>query len=177
MEHKTSIWKANLTNGLIIGFIYIVYTLLVYFFDLMFNAYQAYVFYVIQIAMLYILIKSYRDNFKYGYITYGQAVGAGVVISVYSAILSAIFVYILYAVIDPDLVAKQLAFVEETLLKRGLPQATVDASMVMQEKLLKPAILAPMSMFGSILWGTILSLIVAVFVRKEGNPLVENIER
>jgi hypothetical protein len=177
MEHHTSIWKANFNNGLAMGLIAVVYSLVIYFLDLTFNTYQGYIFYVIQVVMLYIFVKSYRENYNHRYITYGQAVGSGVVISIYSAIISAIFVYILYAVIDPGLVNKQLAFIEETMIKQGLPQASIDAALKIQKKVIQPAILAPISIFGGILWGTILSLIVAIFVRKEGNPLVENIEK
>jgi hypothetical protein len=177
MEHQTSIWKANLNSGLILGLITIAYSLVIYFLDLTFNTYQGYVFYVIQAIILFVLIKSFRENYKHGFITYGQAVGSGVIVSLYTAIIAAIFIYILYAYIDPDLVNKQLAFVEEALIKRGLPQATIDDSMKMQKKMLTPGIMAPLSIFGSMLSGTILSLIVAIFVRKEGNPLIESIEK
>jgi hypothetical protein len=177
MEHQPSIWKSNLNNGAILGLISIVYSLVMYFLDLTFNQYQGYALYIVEAVVLYILIKSYRDNFNHGYITYGQAVGAGVVTNIYAGILSAIFVYILYAIIDPGLMTKQLAFAEETMVKQGLPQASIDAALKIQKKILKPEILAPISIFGSVLYGTILSLIVAIFVRKEGNPLVENVER
>jgi hypothetical protein len=170
-------WKANLNSGLILGLIGLVYSLLMYFLDLTFNQYQGYIFYVIQVVALFYLIKSYRENYNNGFISYGQAVGTGVIISVYAAIISAIFVYILYAVIDPGLVTKQLVFIEETLVKRGLTQAQIDTAMNIQAKMIKPAIMAPISVFGGVLWGAILSLIVAIFVRKEGNPLVENIEK
>jgi hypothetical protein len=177
MQQHTSIWKANFNSGLILGLIAVVYSLIIYFLDLTFNTYQGYIFYVIQVVCLFIFIKSYRENFNHGYITYGQAVGSGVVISLYSAIITAIFVYILYAVIDPGLVNKQLAFMEEVMVKKGLPQASIDQAMKMEAKVIKPAIMAPLSIFGGVLWGAILSLIVAIFVRKEGNPLVENIEK
>jgi len=38
---------------------------------------------------------------------------------------------------------------------------------------MKPAIMAPLSIFGSMFQGLIMSLIVAAFVRKEGNPLID----
>ena len=106
MEEKVSVWKANLTNGVILGLIGIVYTLVVYFFDLTLNKVQGYVFLVILIVALYILIKSYRDNFLHGQMTYGQAVGAGMVIFLYYSIITAIFTYILFAFIDPGLIDK-----------------------------------------------------------------------
>jgi hypothetical protein len=122
---------------------------------------------LVQIIILFFLVKSYRDNYKYGIITYGQALGAGVIIFLYYAIIMAIFTYILYTVIDPDLIDKQLAFTEEEMLKRGIPDEAVEAGMKVQTKMMKPAIMAPLSIFGSMIQGLIMSLIVAAFVRKE----------
>jgi hypothetical protein len=108
--------------------------------------------------------------------TYGQAVGAGVVIFLYYAILIAVFTYILYAVIDPGLIDKQLAAAEELLAKRGLPQEAMDASLKIQKKMMKPEIMAPIGIFGNMLYGVIMSLIVAIFAKKEGNPLIDSPE-
>jgi len=177
MEQKTNVWKANLNNGLILGLVGIVYSLVMYFLDLTLNNIQGYVFLLIQIVILFYLVKSYRDNYMHGYITYGQAVGSGVIMFLYYSIIMAVFAYILYAVIDTGLIDKQLALAEERLLERGLPQAQIDAGMAVQEKIMKPAIMAPISIFGNMLTGVIMALIVAIFVRKEGNPLIEDTEK
>jgi hypothetical protein len=176
MEQEVNAWKSNLTNGLILGLVGVVYSLIVYFLDLTFNSYQGYVGMVVQLGVLYFLLKSYRDNFRHGQITYGQSVGAGVIIFLYYGIIIAIFTYLLYTVIDPGLVKKSLAFAEETMLKKGVPQAAIDAGMAMQEKIMKPAIMAPLSLFGSMLGGTIISLIVSIFIKHEGNPLIDTPE-
>jgi hypothetical protein len=176
MEEKVSVWKANLNNGLILGLIGIVYMLVMYFLDLSFNKTQVYLFYLIQIIILFFLIKSYRDNYLHGYITYGQAVGAGVIIFLYYAVIAAIFTYILYAVIDTGLSAKQLEFMEEEMLKKNLPQEAVDTAMKMQKKFIKPEIMAPVSILGNMITGVIMSLLASIFVRKEGNPLAETSE-
>lgn len=176
MEEKVSVWKANLTNGLILGLIGIVYSLVVYFFDLTLNRAQGYVFLVILIVALYFLIKSYRDNYLHGQITYGQAVGAGMVIFLYYSIITAIFTYILFAVIDPGLIDKQIAFAEELLQKRGLPQEAMDAAMKIQQKMIRPGIIAPMSLLSNMLYGLIISLIIGIFVKNEGNPLIDSAE-
>ena len=177
MEQSANPWKANLTNGLIMGLIGIVYSLVMYFLDLSFNKWQGWIFILLQFVILFYLVKSYRDNYRYGMITFGQALGAGVIIFLYYAIIMAVFTYILYAVIDPDLVEKQLAFTEEQMLKKGMPEAAVEAGMKMNAKIMKPAIMAPLSIFGSMFQGVIMSLIVAAFVRKEGNPLVDTPEK
>lgn len=173
MEEKVNVWKTNLTNGLILGLAGIVYSLVIYFLDLSFNKAQGIVFIVIQIGLLYFLLKSYRDNFMHRQITYGQSVGAGVIICLYYALIMAVFTYILYTVIDPGLVGKQLAFIEESMVKKGISQSAIDAGMALQTKIMKPAIMAPLSIFGSMLWGVIISLLVSIFIKKEGNPLTD----
>jgi hypothetical protein len=174
MEQNVNPWKANLMNGLILGMIGIVYSLVVYFLDLSMNKYQGWAFLIVEIIVLFFLLKSYRDNFKHGMITYGEALGAGVIIFLYYSIIMAIFSYILYAVIDPDLTGKLLAAAEEQLQQKGMPQAQIDAGMAIQAKMMKPAIMAPVSIFGNMFGGLIMSLIAAAFVRKEGNPLVDS---
>ncbi len=173
MEEKVSVWKANLTNGLILGLIGIVYSLVVYFFDLTLNQVQGYLFLVILLVALYFLVKSYRDHYLHGQMTYGQAVGAGIVIFFYYSIITAIFTYILFAFIDPGLIDKQLAMTEEMLQKRGLPQEAMDAALKVQEKMIKPGIIAPLSILSNMLYGLIMSLIIGIFVKNEGNPLID----
>jgi hypothetical protein len=173
MEQKVNPWSANLTNGLILGLIGIVYSLVIYFLDLSFNKVQGWIFILLEIVILFFLVKSYRDNYKHGMITFGEALGAGVIICLYYAVIMAIFTYLLYAVIDTGLIDKQLAFTEELLQKRGLSQAQIDAGMKIQAKFIKPAFMAPVSIISNMFTGLIFSLIAAAFVRKEGNPLIE----
>jgi len=173
MEEKVGIWKANLTNGLILGLVGIVYSLVVYFLNMYLNKAQGYVFMLVEFAVLFFLVKSYRDNFRHGMITYGDALGASIIICLYYAIIMAIFTYILYTVIDSGLLDKQLAMAEEMMQKKGLPQSAIDAGMSIQRKMMKPAFMAPFSILGNMILGLIISLIVAAFVRKEGNPLLD----
>jgi hypothetical protein len=173
MEENVSVWKANLNSGLIMGLIGVAYSLVMYFLDMTLNRNQGYFLLLILIVVLYLLVKSYRDNYLHGYMNYGQAVGAGVIIFLYYSIIAAIFLYILYKFIDPGLVAKQLASTEEMLEKRGMTQEALDAAMNIQKKIIKPGIMAPFSILGSMITGVIMSLIVGIFVRKEGNPLID----
>jgi hypothetical protein len=174
MEEKVSPWKSNLTNGLILGMVAVVYSLLMFFLDLSLNKAQGYIFMVIEIILLYFLIKSYRDNFLHGQITYGQSVGAGVIIFFYSAIITAIFSYILFAFIDPGLIAKQMALTEEGMRAKGnMTEAQLETAMKFSEKFMKPGIMAFSGIFFSMIFGTIASLIVSIFVKKEGNPLID----
>jgi len=176
MEQNVNIWKANLTNGLMLGLIGIVYTLVMYFLDLALNKTQGYLFLLAVIVILFFLVKSYRDTYLHGAISYGQALGAGLIICLYYAVIMAIFSYFLYAIIDPELTDKMIAMAEEQMMKKGLSQTQIDTGLAFQKKIMKPGIIAPISIFGSMFQGLIMSLIVAAFVRKEGNPLIDTEE-
>jgi len=173
MEEKVNVWKANLTNGLILALAGIAFSLIMFFFDLSLNKTVGYINIPIQLVLLYFLLKSYRDNFMHGQITYGQSVGAGMVIFVYYAIIMAVFTYLLFTVIDPGLVKKSMAISEEAMVKKGLPQSAIDTGMAFTAKIMKPAIMAIFSIFGSMLMGVIYSLLVSIFIKKESNPLID----
>jgi hypothetical protein len=144
-----------------------------FFLDLSLNKTVGYINIPIQLVLLYFLLKSYRDNFMHGQITYGQSVGAGMVIFVYYAIIMAVFTYLLFTVIDPGLVKKSMAISEEAMVKKGLPQSAIDTGMAFTAKIMKPAIMAIFSIFGSMLMGVIYSLLVSIFIKKESNPLID----
>jgi hypothetical protein len=173
MEEKVNVWKANLTNGLILALEGIVFSLLLYFFDLTFNKTVGYINIPIQLALLYFLLKSYRDNYMHGQITFGQSVGAGVVMFLYVAVIMAVYTFILWGVIDPGLVKKSLAMAEEAMVKKGAPQAAIDTGMAFTAKIMKPGIMAVFSIFGVMFVGAIMSLLVSIFIKKEGNPLID----
>jgi hypothetical protein len=173
MEENVNPWKANLSNGLVMGLIGVIITLVIWAMDLTFNKVSGFIYPVVTIFALYYMIKSYRDNFLHGRITYGQSVGAGVIIFIYASVVTAVFAYLLYKVIDPDLTNKILAYTEEQIRKTGrVPENAMDSAMSLQRKIMKPEITAPLSLITSIFQGTIISLIVSIFTKKEGNPLL-----
>jgi len=174
METKVNPWKANLTNGVILGLAGVIFSLVLWFLDLTFSRGFTMIFLVISIFLLYYFIKSYRDNYLHGMMTYGQSVGAGMIIWFYSAIIATIFTYLLFTLIDPELPAKALAMGEERLRASGkVPEEMIDSSMAMQKKIMTPTFMVISSFFGNMIYGLIIVLIVSIFTRKEGNPLIE----
>ena len=83
--------------------------------------------------------------------------------------------YILYTVIDTGLTNKMLAYVEETMVKSGkVPEGSLDTVMAFQKKFLKPEIMVPVTIITNLFYGTVISLLVSIFIRKEGNPLIDS---
>ena len=119
MEEKRSVWKETLNYGIILGLVAVVFSVLTYMLDLTFKTWIMWPSLLISILVLFLLLRSYRDHYNNGYITYGKSVGAGVVINVYAAIITALYIYVLYAFIDPGLVDQQMAMAEEKMIATG----------------------------------------------------------
>lgn len=176
MEQQRSIWKETLNYGIILGLITVGLSLMAYMFDLTFKTWIIWPSLLISVLVLFFLLRSYRDHYNNGYISYGKSVGAGVVINVYAALIAAVYIYVLYAFIDPGLVDKSLAVQEERFIARGMPEAAIDKALEMQAKMMKPWFTAMMSTISSIFYGLIVSLIVSLFIMKKGNPLLDEVE-
>jgi hypothetical protein len=169
MEKKVSVWQATLNSGLILGLALVIYTLLLYFLDQTFNKSLGYVSILIIIGGLVLGIKSFRDDARGGIMSYGQGVGAGTVIGLYAGIIGAIFTFLLYKVIDPDLLGKLLTFTEEKYLESGrVPEEMIDQIMKSQKKFMTPLVLSVSSIFSNVFFGVVVSL-TALFNRKQQN--------
>jgi len=174
MDTKVSVWKANLNSGIIIGLLGVVVSLLFYFLDLTLENWVAAIWFPIYIVALFLAIRSYRVNFLKGFMTYGQSLGAGVIIVLYYAIISSVFAFILYSYIDPGLLEKMMAAAEQRLTDRGMAEGMIEQSLQFQEKIMVPWVMAISSLVNSMIMGTIIVLVLSIFTRKEGNPLIDD---
>lgn len=173
MDEKGSIWKETLNYGIILGLVSVGFSVLTYMFDLTFKSWIMVPSLLVSLGVLYFLLRAYRDHYNNGYISYGKSVGAGVIINLYAGILTAIYIYVLYKFIDPGLVEKALAFAQEKMIAKGVPEEALDAATAMQAKMMKPWLQAITSVFYSVFFGLLVSLIVSLFIMKKGNPLLD----
>jgi len=168
MENKnTSVFMNALTWGIILGLVSIVYSVILYMIDQVFNQALGWLSIVIMIAVLVFAVKSYRDNVLDGEISFGKAFGFGVLVAVVSSVLGAIYNYLLYTVIDPDLQAKMLEVAAEKMLDQGVPEGQIDDLLEVSKRFMSPVITSIGAVFGGTLFGTIISLVVAAIFKKE----------
>lgn len=161
--------KSAMTFGLITGIILVIYTLLLYMTDnyISKSTFLGILQWIIFTGGLYYGIKHYRDQFSGGYITYGRSLGLGVLISVFVGVILGIFTYLLYAVIDPELMEKSMKLAQEEMLKSGMSEERVEAATKMQRTFNSPTMMLFSSVFSFALIGTIISLVVSIFTKKE----------
>jgi NhaP-type Na+/H+ or K+/H+ antiporter len=104
-----------------------------------------------------------------GTLTYGQAVGSGVLTMVFASVISGIYTYLLYSVIDPSLQEQMRIFTEEQIIQQGrVPEEQLEMAVNMASKFQTPLMMLVMSVFGGALVGVVISLITSIFVKK--NP-------
>lgn len=168
-EKKPSQFQTTLTWGIILGFVGVIYSLLLYFMGQFQNRTLGFLGIVISIVFIYLGIKAYRDQSLGGFISYGRSLGTGVLISVFAAIISTIFMVILFTSIDPGLIDTILQQSQDKMTERGMSADQIDKALEFSKKLFIP-ITAFSALLMNVFWGLVISLIVSIFTKKEGSP-------
>lgn len=165
-ETNASIWKSSFMWGVYIAIVLILVSVVFYVTGNPFSKVGNYVNYPVWIAGIVLAQLGYRKMLD-GYVTYGQAVGMGVLAALFGSIIMGIYVYLLYTVIDPSLQEQLRLFTEQQIIEQGsVPEGQMEMVLEMSTKFQKPAILAGMSVVMNTLLGLVISLITAIFVKK-----------
>jgi cation transport ATPase len=165
---KSPFWKPALIYGAIVGFIGILLSVIFYIADLYTKNWANWVQFLIAIIVLIYCLSAYRKEHLGGYASYGQIFLMALVIGVISSILSSLYSYILFTVIDPELVDKMRMIAEERIINNPrIPESYYDAAMERLDKQFTVNRMVTMGLiFGPVLYA-IVGLIAAAFLKKE----------
>jgi hypothetical protein len=169
MEQKSTFWKSAMVYGLYLALVLTLFSVILYVSGLILNTKVGYVSIVLTIAGIVIAQINYRNRELNGVISYGQAVGFGVAIMLFAGIVTALYTIVLYTFIDPSLIDQMKAVQEEAMLGKGMSEDQIEAAMSMTSKMMTPAWMSVMGLFGSVFSGTIVSLLTSIFVKKQPN--------
>ena len=173
MEDKVTVSQVGLKNGIIVGLIFIVYGMVLQFLglDMKVMQYLSYLNYVILIIFVVIAHKAFKEGGD-GFMTIGQGLKIGMLITLIGTVISSIFTYIYLKFIDDSMIQKSLDYQIEELEKRGLDDAAIDQAMAVTEKLMTPEIMPLFALVFMLIFGFIIVLIVSLFTKK-ANPALE----
>ena len=173
MEDKVTVSQIGLKNGIIVGLIFIVYSMIIQFLnlDIELMNYLSYLNYVILIVFVVLAHKAFKEGGD-GFMTIGQGLGIGMLISLVGGVLSSIFTYIYLKFIDDSLIQKSLDYQIEEMEKNGMDDATIEQAMSMTSKIMTPEVMPIMGLLFMLFLGFIISLIVSLFTKK-ANPTLE----
>lgn len=168
MEEKpVSLMKSSLIYGIYLGIVSILLSVVLYVMGYTFEQWVQYTGYVVLTVGIIWAQVAFKKALG-GEMTYGQALGVGTMTVVFSSVLSGIYTYLLYTVIDPSLLDQLRIFTEQQMLERGVSEEQLDATIAITSKLQSPPIMAVMAVIGGGFLGLIISLITGIFTKK--NP-------
>jgi hypothetical protein len=175
---KTNSYKLAMTYGLYFGLISIILNVIIWATNLMeyLGLFGSVLLGVLQLVlMVFILIyftKLYRNNELGGKITFGQAFVFGVLIVVFSTIISSLYSYIFNKFIDPDYAQRIMTMMQDKTYQwmsgKGLSQDQIDDAMQKFEAKGVPSPIETLitSMEFGLIGGAIMSLISSAIVKK-----------
>ncbi len=168
MEKKnTSVFYNALIWGLIIGFAGIIYAVILYMLDQNLNQNLSYAGILISLILLILGTRSFRDAVRDGVLPFGPAFSFGLVAMIISSVIGIIYAYLLWTVIDPDILDRMREIQMEKIMDRGVPEEAIDQVMKTTAKFMKPGIMAIMGFISSVFFGAILAIIVAAIFKRD----------
>lgn len=170
-EAQPSVTPVAVKYGLITALVGIVYSLILMVTDLGDNRILSSIGYIIMIVGIVLAMKQYK-SINYGYMSYGQGLGIGSLVSVIFGFLSGIFTWLYTTFVDPDYMARMMEKQRVELLEQGLSDEQIDASMKIAENFQGPFTMIFGAAVITLIVGFILSLIIAA-VMKNSRPEFE----
>jgi hypothetical protein len=104
---------------------------------------------------------------------YGSALASGVMITLFAALMGLVTNYLYTSVINPNFVEVMLQSQAEKLESKGVPADRIEQIQKMSATMMKPAVMAVFGFISGMLFGTVISLVSAAFLKR---PAVEDTE-
>jgi hypothetical protein len=168
-QAKAPFWKPALMYGAILGLVSVFISLVFYFIGMSSENWTNWLNMAVTIVLLVYLMIQYRNVHLGGYASFGQIfvmvlVSAGII----STIIGALYTYLLYTVIDLDLVDQLRIATEEKIMSNSrIPESMYDDILEKMEKRMTVGYMVKMALiFGPII-NALIGLIVAAFIKKE----------
>ena len=168
-ENNKSVIMPSLMYGVYLGLTLIVYSLLLFLLDVDSESWLKWISYVIMAAGIFWAMISIRDKQLGGFMSYGKAFGSGFWTVLFASVITAIFTYFYVIYIDTGMIDEILLKAEESMLE-GNPNMSdeqLDQALAMTEKFTSPVMISVWAFIANVIFGTILSLIIAIFAKRE----------
>jgi hypothetical protein len=161
--------RHSLTYGAIFGVSIVILLLLLYIFGMTNNASLITLAPLLYVIGAHISVKHHRDRLNDGLLSFGKAFGTSLLTCVIMGSIWAVYEYFLYKFLLPGLLAEQIALAEDMYLNLGFSEEYVEKINITTT----PFTIAFGYVTNSLIFGSILSLVIAVFLKRNNtNPLM-----
>ncbi len=168
-QKPTSIGKPALQHGIMAGIVLIVISIIYYLTGQQQHWSSGVLSYLVLIGVIVFGLKTYRDEMLDGYIKYGRALGFGVLVSLFAGIIAGLYTFVFYKFINPDAMQMMLIEAEQKVIESSpnISDRELDMAMSFTKVFMNPYFLFVSSVLAMTFFGTIFSLIIAAFLKKE----------
>jgi hypothetical protein len=167
MENKPSTAIVTLGYGVIIALAIIVFSLILFLLNIAKGNGLEYLAYLILLGGLFLAQTNFRNKYHGGFIEYGKAFTIGMLTSLFVAIIYGIYTFVFLKYIDPGAMEEGMAIAEQQMMDRGMSDMEIEQGMELARKFQSVGLATFGSFFITFIIGLILSLITAIFVKKE----------
>ncbi len=163
---KNTLYPALIYAG-IIGGVYILNALIVDAFNITFSVYSQISGIVILVGGIIYSIYAFRKEYNNNLISYGRALGFGLLTALIVGIILGLYTNIFIQYINTDFIALTKQNIEEKLLQKGYSPDIIDRATSRVDRMNNPGIVFARSILSTFFAGLIVSLIASIFIRKE----------
>ncbi|GAB4489517.1 MAG: hypothetical protein OHK0045_12730 [Raineya sp.] len=161
-SNSVSTTQVGIRYGAILGLTSIGISLISFIADLRENIAVNLLGTVVMIAFLVIAMKYFRDQ-NNGFMKFGQGFGIGMIVVAISSVLSGLFVLIYFKFINSKMLEEILDKAREQWEKAGMDEKAIATA----EKFVSPEFMFVSAAVGGLIFGALLSLIVAAIMQKK----------
>jgi hypothetical protein len=125
---------------------------------------------VVAVAMV-LAVKNFRDNENGGVVSFGKAFGVGFTSLLTIVILTVIWSYFYFAVIDPEMLETLKEFGAEQMREQGLTEDQIESAAGVNNFILNPLGMSITAGVSMLFMGSILGLVVSAVMKKENGTM------
>lgn len=151
--------------GLLTGLVSIIYMFVLFVSDLAANTAAQWGGLVVPIVGIYLAHQAYKAQ-NGGFMSYGQGLGLGVMLSAVSGLLTGVFNYVYRTIIDPEMAVRMMEAVRVKMEEAGnMTDEQIDGALQMSEKFSSGPIGIVLGVLVTVFTGFILALIISAFTK------------
>ncbi|GAB3197495.1 putative membrane protein [Pontibacter aydingkolensis] len=170
-QPQASVTSVAVKYGFLTALVGVVYSLIIMVTDLGDNRILSSLAYLILIAGIVLAMKQYKSE-NHGYMSYGQGLGIGSIVSILFGLLSGLFTWIYTEFVDTEYMSRMMEKQREQMIQQGLSDEQIDAGMKMAENFQGPVTMILGAAVITLILGFILSLIISA-IMKNSRPEFE----
>ncbi|WP_185816989.1 DUF4199 domain-containing protein [Hymenobacter metallilatus] len=119
---------------------------------------------VVSIVGIWLAHKQFKQV-NAGFMSYGQGLGIGTILSVVAGLISSVFGYLYVSFIDPAYMNRVMELQRAKMEARGMDDAQIEQGMAMAEKFSSGPIVILFGLILVVIIGFVISLIVSAFTK------------